>query len=251
MNRKSAALQADALFEPVGGRRLSSLIAEQLQRAIISGAIAEGERLPPERELAARFQASRTSVQQAVHMLELMGLVSIKRGSNGGAFVTKPDFVQVSGMMQAMLRVNRFDLAELYQARLVIEPGIAEVAARVATPEDVAALRASIDATRNPMARGDAYPHIGRNFHYLLACATGSELLVMLASSLLGVGQAARVRHRPSSAHHRVHSHELIVDAIERRDGETAKRLTAEHLMDLLDGATKASPQRRTGKAKR
>jgi GntR family transcriptional repressor for pyruvate dehydrogenase complex len=251
MRRSSVALRTETPFKPIEGRRLSVLVAEQLQKAIISGALPEGDRLPPERELAERFQASRTSVQQAVHTLELMGLVTIRRGSNGGAFVTKPDFIKVSNMMQAMLCANQFDLVELYQARLVIEPGIAEIAARVATPEDVATLRASINATRNPIIRSGSHPHIGRNFHYLLACATGSELLVMLASSLLGLAQAARVPHRPSSGHHRAHSHDCIVDAIERRDGEAARRYTAEHLMDLLKSATKGTSKNRTNKARR
>lgn len=237
----STAVDTEALFEPIDVRRRSTLIAEQLQKVIVSGALRDGERLPPERELAARFQASRTSVQQAVHILEAMGLVTIKRGSNGGAFVTKPDFIKVSTIMQAMLRANKFELAELYQARLVIEPGIAEIAAHNATSEDIATLRASVNATRKPIAHGDPYPHIGRNFHYLLACATGSELLVMFMSSLLGVAQAARVRHQPASGHSRVHSHDCIIDAIERKDGEAARRHTTEHLRELLESATKKS----------
>ncbi len=250
MNDKSAVLRAEDFFEPIEGRRLSTRIAEQLHKAIVSGALPEGDRLPPERELALRFQASRTSVQQAIHTLEVMGLVEVRRGANGGAFVTKPDFVKVSAMMQSMLRANRFDADEIYRARLLIEPGIAELAARMATPEDIAALRASIDVTRKPLTRGEPYPHVGRNFHYLLACAAGSELLTILLSSLLGLEQAAQVRHRPASGQRRVHAHDRIVDAIERRDGKAARRHAAEHLQDLLEGITKDAQKKgsRTGK---
>jgi GntR family transcriptional repressor for pyruvate dehydrogenase complex len=246
------ASRADGLFEPVKGSRLSVLIADQLHKAIVSGALAAGTRLPPERELAARFEASRTSVQHAVHMLELMGLVTIKRGSTGGAFVTKPDFVKVSRMLQSMFQANQFNAAEIIQARLLIEPGIAEIAARKATEDDVAALRDAIDSVRKPISRGGPYPHTGRNFHYLLACATGSELLIMLLTSLLGIEQAARaVRSRPRPAQHRVSWHERIVDAIERRDANAARRLTAEHLEEMLEGVTEESATRRGRQAGR
>jgi DNA-binding FadR family transcriptional regulator len=243
MHSDAASLARVDLFEPVKGRRLSLLIAEQLQKAIFGGALPEGGRLPPERELAERFQASRTSVQEAIHMLELMGLISIRRGSSGGAFVTRPDFAKASGMLQAMLTARQFDMAELYQARLLIEPGIAEIAARVATPEDILALRAALNSGRDKTKRGERNS-IGRNFHYLLACATGNELLVMLVSSLLGVAQTANVRHRLSSAHTREHAHERIVDAIERRDGETARRVASEHLTQMLQDVTKVSSER-------
>jgi GntR family transcriptional repressor for pyruvate dehydrogenase complex len=248
---KSAVLYAEDFFEPIEGRRLSMRIAEQLQKAIVSGALPEGDRLPPERELAMRFQASRSSVQQAIHILELMGLVVIRRGTDGGAFVTKPDLMKVSRIMQSMLQASRFDAAAVYQARLLIEPAIAELAAHVATPEDIATLRASIDVTRKPLARGDPYPHVGRNFHYLLACATGSELLTILLSALLGLEQAAQVRHRPASGHRRVHAHDRIVDAIERRDGEAARRHVAEHLQEMLESVTKDTLQQKSRKERR
>jgi GntR family transcriptional repressor for pyruvate dehydrogenase complex len=220
-------MEAAVMFQPIRGHRLSAQIAEQLQLAIFSGAIPEGARLPPERLLVERFQASRTSVQEAVHLLEVQGLVTIRRGSSGGAFVTKPDFAKVTAMLQTVVRGNRFDVTELYQARQLIEPGIAEVAARVATPEAIAMLRGAVDTSHN--------------FHYLLARATGSDLFVMLVSSLLSVREAQRRHGRSSSDPTRTCAHEAIVDAIERRDEDRAKRATADHLNHLLLEAVRST----------
>ena len=222
------------MFQPIRGHRLSAQIAEQLQLAIFSGAIPEGTRLPPERELVERFQASRTSVQEAIHMLELQGLVTIRRGSSGGAFVTKPDFAKVTAMLQTVVRANRFDVTELYQARQLIEPGIAEIAARVATPEGIAMLRGAIEASKERFARGERVYPVSHNFHYLLARATGSDVFVMLVSSLLSVRESQRRRSRSSSDRIRICAHEQIVDAIERRDGDAARLATADHLNHLL-----------------
>lgn len=225
-------------FQPIAGQRVSAQIAAQLQLAIFSGALPQGDRLPPERELAERFGASRASVLEAVHMLELTGLVAIRRGSTGGAFVTKPDLGKVSAMLQTMVRGNRFDLDELYQARLLIEPGVAEIAARVADGPAIAALRSSIAAARTRFERRDRTYPATENFHYLLARATGSELLVMLVSSVLSLREA-RDLSRPPASDHRICAHEEIVDAIERGDGAAARTATAAHLLRLRHEAPK------------
>jgi GntR family transcriptional repressor for pyruvate dehydrogenase complex len=225
-------------FVPVGGRRVSAQIAEQLQRAIFSGALPEGDRLPSERELAERFSASRASVLEAVHILELTGLVEIRRGSAGGAFVTKPDAGKVGAMLQTMVRGNRFELDELFQARQLIEPGIAELAARTADAPAIDALRASIRASRARFERRDRSYPATENFHYLLARATGSDLLVMLVSSVLSAREA-RDLSRPPATDHRICAHEQVVAAIERGDGVAASTAMAEHVLHLRTEAMK------------
>lgn len=227
-------------FEPVKGQRLSSLVAEQLQRAILSGEYGEGDRLPSERALIERFGVSRASILEAMRVLETMGLVTIRRGINGGAFVAKPDFTKVSNMLQGMLWANRFDVEDLYKARLLIEPGTAEIAARVATPEDIASLRDSIEFRRRQSARQDLPGGIGRNFHYLLATITRNPLLVMLVSSLLGVAQAARVRQPRHALAERLRAQSEIVDAIERGDGGAARELLESHINQMLRDVSRA-----------
>jgi GntR family transcriptional regulator, transcriptional repressor for pyruvate dehydrogenase complex len=219
-------------LEPIKGQRLSSLIVDQLKKAILSGAIPEGSKLPPERELIARFQASRSSVLEALHILEAEGLLEIRRGAAGGAFVTKPDFARFGDVLGRMTLDSQIELRDIYQARLLIEPGMAQVAAQLAGKEDVATLRACIEFHRR--APPDRAVAIGRNFHYLLATITGNQLLVMLMSSLLAVAQKARAQQPLTSRKRRLTAHEKIVDAIERRNGELARSLLEDHLGRLL-----------------
>ncbi|HEX6511658.1 MAG TPA: GntR family transcriptional regulator, partial [Chloroflexota bacterium] len=80
------------LFRSVRTRRVSEQIEQQLAAAIFAGKLKPGDRLPPERELVERFEASRASVREATRALELAGLITIRPGAGGGAYVTTPDF---------------------------------------------------------------------------------------------------------------------------------------------------------------
>jgi len=231
----------DDMFRSVRTRRVSDLISQQLEAAIFSGRLKPGDRLPPERELVDRFEASRASVREAVRTLELAGLVAIRPGAGGGAYVTQPDFDLVANALRTMLRAGRFELTELYQARLLLEPGVAEIAARVADAEDIALLRASLQEGRDLLARRAQTAPASYNFHFLLAKASKSNLLLMLISSLMDLVHKSDQASgpRPNLSPPIVRAHEAIVDAVERHDAEEARRLTADHLLQIQQQVTK------------
>ncbi|MBV9121103.1 MAG: FadR family transcriptional regulator [Chloroflexi bacterium] len=225
----------DITFRSVRTRRISEQIAEQLQSAIFAGKLKPGDRLPPERELVERFEASRASIREATRSLELAGLVTIRPGAGGGAYVTTPDFDVVANVLRTLLLTNQFDLRELYQARLLLEPGIAEIAAETAGDDDIALLEESLQEGRELLTQRAGTAPASYNFHFLLAKAAKSNLLLMLISSLLDLlhrsdqQEGAPTDHSP----HIVESHEAIVEAIRRRDPAAARRATEEHLLDL------------------
>jgi DNA-binding FadR family transcriptional regulator len=235
MEGGESAKAGQELFRSVRAKRISEQIAEQLSAAIFAGQIKPGERLPPERELVERFEASRASVREATRSLETAGLITVRPGAGGGAYVTEPNFDLVANALRTMLRAGRFDLAELYQARLLLEPAVAEIAAQAAGPEDVALLRESLREGRELLARKAQTAAASYNFHFLLAKAAKSNLLLMLISSLLDLvhksDQAPGAAPRLSPPI--VRAHEAIVDAIERHDAAEARRLTAEHLVEI------------------
>jgi GntR family transcriptional regulator, transcriptional repressor for pyruvate dehydrogenase complex len=223
------------LFRSVRSGRVSEQIVEQFQEAIFAGKLKPGDRLPPERELVYRFQASRASVREAMRCLAMSGLIAVRPGAGGGACVTAPDFDLVANALRTMLRANQFDGAELYKARLLLEPGIAEMAASLADAEDLALLRASLVEGKERLIRQADTAPASYNFHFLLAKSAKSNLLLMLISSLLDLvhrsdqGEARQARRSPEI----LRSHETIVGAIERRDPAAARHATEEHLLDL------------------
>src|ERR671928_1717465 len=86
---------ADGLFSRVGNGRLSEEISERIRAAIVEGRLRPGDRLPPERELTERFGVSRVSVRDALRILEASGLIEIRVGARGGAFVTSPSSTRI------------------------------------------------------------------------------------------------------------------------------------------------------------
>jgi DNA-binding FadR family transcriptional regulator len=109
--------------------RISERITRSIRRQIAAGKLVPGEKLPPEREMARRYQVSRASVREAFRALEQLGLVSIRRGSHGGAFVTEPGRAAVHELRSLLLRLARSSDRELMDA-LMIQPSLRQIAAR-------------------------------------------------------------------------------------------------------------------------
>jgi len=233
MSGKRDAAPSEELFRSVRTGRISEQIAEQLQQAIFSGRLKPGDRLPPEREMVERFQASRATVREAVRGLEQAGLIAVRPGAGGGAYVAEPNFDLVANALRTMLLANRFDLAELYQARLLLEPGIAAIAAQLADADDLSLLRAALGEGRERLIRQADTAPASYNFHFLLAKAAKSNLLLMLVSSLLDLVHRADLEGSTPPRPEVVRAHENIVRAIERHDGAAARKATEEHLLEL------------------
>src|ERR687886_1492365 len=98
--------ESQGMFAPVAVARASSAIAEQIRTAIVTGQLGEGDRLPPERELAEQFGVSRVTIRDALRALEAMGLIDVKVGARGGAFVTAPTGSQIGQTMGDMMLMN-------------------------------------------------------------------------------------------------------------------------------------------------
>src|SRR5918912_2930273 len=91
------------MFAPIAVARASSAIAEQIRTAIVTGQLGEGDRLPPERELAEQFGVSRVTIRDALRGLEAMGLLNVRVGARGGAFVTVPSGALVGQAISDMM----------------------------------------------------------------------------------------------------------------------------------------------------
>src|SRR5437764_7340782 len=128
------------LFAPISIARASSSIADQIRQAIVTGKLDQGERLPPERELAEQFGVSRVTVRDALRALEAMGLIEVRVGARGGAFVTVPSGSIVGQTMSDMMMMSAVTPGDIVEARLVVELGTVTLACARATEEDLVQL---------------------------------------------------------------------------------------------------------------
>src|SRR4029078_4215959 len=120
--------------------RVSDVIARRIKQQISDAGLTAGHKLPAERDMARQFKTSRVSVREAYRSLEELGLLRIRRGAEGGAFIAQFDHEPVRRSLSAVLGMGTTSHNEVAEARLLIEPSIARLAALRARPEDIAKL---------------------------------------------------------------------------------------------------------------
>lgn len=223
------------VFQSVRNRRVFEEIVAQIQERILSGKLKAGDKLPPERELVSQFGASRVTVREALKILERDGLVKIKVGLGGGAFITEAKPGLVTRALNILLRTGRIQLQELQEARIILEPSVAALAAKTIDEDHLEMLRANIRMTRDVAEQGKPIFPISSQFHRILAQASRNFFIEVIFRSLsemrLSMGEYmidqdfARVVIR---------EHEAIVEALERHDPEAARKTMKLHVERML-----------------
>lgn len=221
-------------FHPVRPIRVSQSIAAQIREAILSGQLAPGERLPAERQLVTLFGASRISVREALRILESTGLITIRSGANGGAFVTEASAEVVRDAFFTMMRLNKTSPEELIEARKILEVAAVELAAVRSAPEHIALLEESVGRTRQAVEVGARDVEASYVFHLSIAQAAANRVLLVTLETCrdLLVNNMARL-HEPKAAVAFLKAHREILDAIKQRDVARAKALMLDHMCDI------------------
>ena len=189
--------------------------------------------------MARRFKASRVSVREAYRSLEELGVLVIRRGADGGAFIAEPGHNAVQRSLSIVLRLGRTSHQELTEARLMIEPPIARLAARRARPEDVARLKLVLERQEAALARkGHFRPH-SLLFHRVLAeCARNLPLATLMNSLAdLTLEVVTVIIDTPRAVKEDIcRFHRAIFEAVERNDEDAAHRLMLEHIGQVQEG---------------
>ena len=216
-------------------RRVSETIARRIQRAISNGKLEPGEKLPAERDLAKRLSVSRVSVREAYRSLAELGLLSVKRGAEGGAFITDVDHQPVTRSLSLMLRLGRTSHEELTEARVLIEPPIARLAALRGDADDIRQLEELVKKQEQAM-KGNGNPRrYDLQFHRLVAQCTKNLPLIMMMNSLadLALEAFAHIDIGRDVKRHVVDFHLRVLEAIRHRDGEAAYAEMLRHVHDV------------------
>jgi GntR family transcriptional repressor for pyruvate dehydrogenase complex len=233
--------------------RVSDAIARRIKKQISDGRLTAGHKLPAERDMARQFKTSRVSVREAYRSLEELGLLSIRRGAEGGAFIAKFDHEPVRRSLSLVLGLGKTSHNEVTDARVLIEPSIARLAALRAQPEDIAKLEQVLiqeeDEVGHPSA--DSGTTAGQ-FHRAIADCTHNVPLVVLmntladltAESVSELDAKIRSRHRRKNCQY----HRQILEMIRNNDGNGAYLLMLQHVGDIQDRVSRTIKQTtRTG----
>lgn len=221
------------LFNPVNDRRISELIVDQVRLLIRQQQLNPGDRLPPERELCERFGVSRVTVREALRVLEANGLLEIRVGARGGAFVTKPSKERVGEGIADLLTLSAVTAAEATEARLILEVGMIPLVCERADDEDIVDLLAICDRQDKALATGDYEINLSAEFHSRLAECAHNSALQMLSHSfrgplLMSLGRAQQ--KAPEMGRVGAKEHRELVRAIQDRDAAKATEIMRQHL---------------------
>jgi GntR family transcriptional repressor for pyruvate dehydrogenase complex len=217
---------------PMPVPKASDVLADDLRERILLGEFPEGTALPTERDLVAQTQMSRATVREALRILEVQGLIRIKTGRAGGAFVQKPDDESVADSVALVIRGRRIRLGALLETREAIEPACARLAAKYRTDSDLERLDKANEAISVNGTLAD-FLQANVNWHVAVAIASHNELLTgfMLALSRAIYSSTDTKGFIDSDVRRTtIRAHWGITEAIRAQDPDAALRRMNKHV---------------------
>jgi len=222
------------VFTPVRQSRASGEIVTQIERAIFAGELSTGDRLQSERELAEQFGVSRITVRDALRVLEARGLIRVKVGAMGGAFVADANTDRVAESISTMIRLKRMTLSELAEARTIVEAATAQLAAQRADTGALSRLVKSVESARPLLREPITHADASMDFHVELARAAKNEVLEATVDAYRQLlVPAIRDLRDEKTGRATQKAHEELVEAVRRHDGEGAREIMVTHLADF------------------
>jgi GntR family transcriptional regulator, transcriptional repressor for pyruvate dehydrogenase complex len=220
-------------YQPLERRKVYEQVAEQLLGQIGSRRLRPGDALPPERELTESFGVGRSSIREALRMLESQGVIA---AVNGGTFVVAEAANPLNSSLRLVFTLDdRAGLHDLFELRRIIDCEAAALAAERRTDEHLEEMDAAIAEMEESLAkhdRGERFIEADLRFHLAVAEATGNRMLLHSMDAVRGVVRRAlmTVYFIPQSPESAVGEHRSVRAAIAGGDAVRARQAMREHL---------------------
>lgn len=203
----------------------------KIKDMLISGELSAGDRLPPEKELSEKLGLSRSSLREAVKALEIIRVLDVRRGD--GTYVTSLEPKLLTEAMSFMVDLHQDEtILDIFAVRRILEPAAAAMAAGRITPEQTAALRATMENIDESTSVEQLVEH-DLVFHQLITAAANNSYLASVLDALSSSTVRARIWRgltQEKAVDRTLSEHAAIVDALERGDAELAKALLTVHI---------------------
>lgn len=226
-------------LKPVTRPRLYEVIVEQLCTYISDNEMTPGDRLPAERELAAKLSVSRASLSQALVALEVQGVLAVRHG-DGAILVRRP----TEERAVKALREHADRIPDIIEAREALEVKLAALAAARRTDAEMAAIDDAIATMEREVESGDRGVVGDEMFHEAITAAAHSSLLAKLMHEISGLVRETRIeslsqQDRPRSS---LEGHRRIAEAVRHQDADEAATAMADHIRMVSDVALLREP---------
>jgi GntR family transcriptional regulator, transcriptional repressor for pyruvate dehydrogenase complex len=220
---------SNSLFKALPSKRAFDEIADQIKDLIYSKTLKPGDKLPPERDLATQFGTGRMAVREALRILEQSGLIAVKQGSEGGAFVKEADTTMATEMISGLIRRSSLTMEDVMEVRIKFEMAVLEAAIGRITENDMEMLQKRINDAEimicedqegvrplDPYLLGKAYA----DFHLILARATNNPVYEIIMDCLMRVSRGVMTQQMIPSDRFKGHLefHKNLYNALKCKD---------------------------------
>jgi GntR family transcriptional repressor for pyruvate dehydrogenase complex len=224
--------------KPIRKKSVPEAIIQELRSLIDAGHLFAGSRLPGERELAQMMNVSRPSLREAFGVLSLLGIIENRPGS--GTFLTSSSEGWPTEPFSILFLLKKKTLFEIFEARKILEGGIAGLAAANRGEDDLAALGSALDNMRTNLHRPEKYSRHELEFHHAVIGAAGNTVIADLMQKLYKLFRETRARiYRKYSARIKTYrekdyeNHRTIFQAIKAGNAQLASKAMIDHLLDF------------------
>lgn len=221
---KFGTFDKDPLWQQIAGRLLLLLREKQLR---------PGDKLPPERELAAMMQVSRASLREGLRALSMMNVIEVRQGL--GTFVTSLEPELLVEQLSLVLSLDDSTITQLFETRKIIEVGAVALAAKRVTAEGLAALQTLLHDAESAVDDPAQFLQIDIQLHKKIVDIANNPILSRILDSIsqLGLASRSRTTYIPGLLQRSVADHQAIVAALEAGDAEAASQAMLAHLNNV------------------
>lgn len=229
--------QVTSRFERIKARPAYELVADEIERKILTGTLRPGDPIGTESELVKQFGVNRSTVREGIRLLEQSGLVA--REASRRLSVAVPHYHGLATRMSRALVLQQVTFRELWLTSMALEPAVVEQAIDKATDEDLAAIEANIAATRAGRNDPAVVAKYDAEFHVLLAKSAHNRVLMLAKEPsriLVNPTTEFIITRNPRGITRVIEAHEHIFEAVRRRDKAEARLWVDRHLRDWKAG---------------
>lgn len=230
-------------FEQVEPVRLYQRIVQQIDDAVAAGHLKPGQRLPSERDLVTQFGASRSTVREALRVLESNGVVRSRPGDPNGPEILPFSPNGLAKQMTRLVQVEELSIAELVSFRMILDGSASMLAARLRSEDELADMDGTVSVMQAAIDVGYVeFSEADVGFHDAVARASRNALIQVCNQVVRGVvlslisSKVTQSRNSKALMRRSLEHHREVLEAIRQQDGTGAARISRRNLYDYYAG---------------
>lgn len=236
-------MEVRALDRP---EKTALVLAHRIVRDIRNNGHLTGHRLPSERVMVEEYQVGRNTLKEALRYLEFQGVLTLRPGPGGGPVVGRPDATNVASSLLLVMQFHEVPFQAIVEARQGLEPLMARLATERIDPQNLGKLGNTLEVMQTRIDDDlDGFLEANKQFHDLIASASGNALFQMLVEALLGIldGSVVGVDYPPHRRKAILQAHTRIYEALERGDVEATGAAMEAHMTEYSNYIARKFPQ--------